>query len=94
MLESAFDGVVEGTYATVESIGWQDMGLFKHMYQRAVRNGRREKNMKAVWGEVGFVRCQSEAVSKETSLPVPPRIEDEAHRCGVDFQVRAKKEGF
>jgi hypothetical protein len=52
------------------------------------------KNLKAVWGEVGFVRCQSEAMSKETSLPVPSRIEDEAHGCGVDSRVRAKKEDF
>jgi hypothetical protein len=64
MLESAFDAVVEGTYATVESIGWQEMGLFKHMYWRVVRNGKRDKNVKAVWREVGFVRCQSEAMSK------------------------------
>jgi hypothetical protein len=91
MLESAFEAVVEGTYATVESIGWQETGLFEHMYWRVVRNGRRNKNVKAVWGEVGFVRCQSEAGSKETSLPVPPRI---AHKCGVNLQVRAKKEGF
>jgi hypothetical protein len=64
MLKSAFDAVVEGTYATVESIGWQEMGLFKHMYWRVVRNGKRDKNVKAVWREVGFVRCQSEAMSK------------------------------
>jgi hypothetical protein len=54
MLEFAFDGVVEGTYATVESIGWQDMGLFKHMHWRVVPNGRRDKNVKAVWGRGGF----------------------------------------
>jgi hypothetical protein len=51
MLEFAFDGVVEGTYATVESIGWQEMGLFKHMYWRVVWNGGRDKKCESGVGE-------------------------------------------